>query len=126
MIVGIGMDIVSIERMKPWLNKPGLCSRYFHRNELNYAYARGSVAAQSLAARFAAKEAFLKALGAGFAGMRLSEIYVENTDSGTPHLVVEGNAKEKTIQMGVNRIHLSLTHEHNLAAAQVVLENTNG
>ena len=83
---------------------------------------KGAGAARSLAARFSAKEAFVKALGTGFAGLALREIRVESEKSGRPLLIVEGKALAAMERAGASRVHLSLTHEGNLAAAQVILE----
>lgn len=123
MIVGTGLDLVDISRMKRWLEDPGLCDRFFHSDEMAYVRSRGGRAAvRSLAAGFAAKEAFAKALGTGFDGFALKEIRVRREASGRPRLEVEGRALEALNKCGATQIHLSLTHEGSLAAAQVILE----
>jgi len=122
LITGIGIDIVQIRRMERWRQRPGLLERYFHPQELADVFARGRGADHSLAARFAAKEAFGKALGTGFAGMVLKDIIVVSNPNGRPRLHVEGTAMEAMKNNGANRIHLSLTHEQDNAAAMVVLE----
>lgn len=123
MIVGTGLDLVDIGRMKRWLDDPGLCDRFFHADEMAYVRSRGGRAAvRSLAAGFAAKEAFAKALGTGFDGFALKEIRVHREANGRPRLVVEGRAQAALEKCGAGRIHLSLTHEGSLAAAQVILE----
>ena len=122
MILGIGIDLVAVNRIAPWLKNKALCERYFHPLELKEVFSRGADAASALAARFAAKEAFAKALGTGFQGLRLREIRVENTVSGRPQLILEGGAQKRLEHIGAGRIHLSLSHELDLAAAQVVLE----
>lgn len=122
MILGIGLDFVKVSRIAHWLEDPVLCKRYFQNQEMEDVYSRGSRAAESLAARFAAKEAFVKALGTGFSGLKLCDICVGNESNGNPYLNCEGSAKEKLDKLGANRVHLSLTHESDLAAAQVILE----
>ena len=122
MITGIGIDIVQIRRMEFWRQRPGLLERYFHPQELAAVLARGRGADHSLAARFAAKEAFGKALGTGFAGMALRDIIVVSHPNGRPELQVMGTAMKALQKSGANRIHLSLTHERENAAAMVVLE----
>jgi len=122
LITGIGIDIVQIRRMERWRQRPGLLERYFHPQELAAAFARGRGAVHSLAARFAAKEAFGKALGTGFAGMALSDIMVMSHPNGRPELQVVGTAMAALQKSGANRIHLSLTHEQDNAVAMVVLE----
>jgi len=121
-IVGIGIDFVAVSRMAHWLDDDALCERFFHPRELDAVRSRGSDAARSLAARFAAKEAFAKALGTGFSGLRLKDIRVENRSNGRPVLIPEGGAKDAMTRVGASRVHLSITHEGNLAAAQVILE----
>jgi holo-[acyl-carrier protein] synthase len=69
LIAGIGVDIVHIQRMRRWRRQDGLLERYFHPQELAAVLARGEGALNSLACRFAAKEAFGKALGTGLAGI---------------------------------------------------------
>jgi holo-[acyl-carrier protein] synthase len=114
--------MVQIQRMERWCRRPGLLERCFHQQELAAVLAKGGGAVHSLAARFAAKEAFGKALGTGFAGMALRDIMVMSHHNGRPELQVVGTAMEALKKSGANRIHLSLTHEHDNAAAMVVLE----
>ncbi len=120
--MGTGIDFVAVSRIAHWLDDELLCRRFFHQVELDLIRSRGAEAARSLAARFAAKEAFAKALGTGFAGLTLKDIRVENEPSGRPVLVLEGSALNAMKLIGATRVHLSLTHEENLAAAQVILE----
>ena len=88
MIVGIGVDMVRARRMDRWRGVPNLLERYFHPDELSVALGRGYGASLSLAARFAAKEAFGKALGTGLAGIVLKDIMVINNDRGRPEIRV--------------------------------------
>lgn len=122
MITGIGIDIVQVERMRRWRNNPGLAERYFHSAELAAALERGAGADYSLACRFAAKEAFGKALGTGLAGMVLKDIMIINRDGGRPELRVVGTALAALEKNGANRVHVSLSHERDNAVAVVVLE----
>ena len=126
MITGIGVDVIHVDRMERWLKTPGLLERFFHPNELSDALARRSGACLSLAARFAAKEAFGKALGKGLAGMVLKDIMVINRHNGQPEIMVSGTALEAMKQCGAAKIHLSLTHERDNAIAMVVLETDRG
>jgi len=122
MIIGMGIDFVSVSRITHWLQNEALCQRFFHPEELRYIHSSGVQAARSLAARFAAKEAFVKALGSGFAGLFLKDIRVKNEQSGRPQLILEGSAFDAMIGIGARWVHMSLTHEGDLAAAQVILE----
>jgi holo-[acyl-carrier protein] synthase len=121
-VTGIGIDIVRVQRLKRWLATPGLLERYFHPQELTASLSKGKGGAQSLAARFAAKEAFGKALGTGLAGIVLKDIIVINRHNGKPEIRVVNTALGALENSGANRVHLSLTHEHEYAAAMVVLE----
>ena len=106
MITGIGIDVVHVHRMKRWRKIPGLLERYFHPEELSAALAKGNGADLSLAARFAAKEAFGKALGTGLAGITLKEIMVKNRHNGQPEIHVTGTALKAFRHSGAVRIHV--------------------
>jgi holo-[acyl-carrier protein] synthase len=121
-IVGIGVDVVHVWRMARWHAIPGLLERYFHSDELAAILGKGTGADLSLAARFAAKEAFGKALGTGLAGIVLKDIMVENCFNGRPEVRVFGTALRALEKSGAARIHISLTHERENAIAMVVLE----
>ena len=122
MIRGVGLDVVSVARMRRWLADPGLLERFFHGDELKLTAAKGEHAVLGLAARFAAKEAFGKALGTGLAGFTLRDIRVTNDVHGKPSLVLCGRAEEEFLKRGGGIVHVSLTHEHDYALAMVVIE----
>jgi holo-[acyl-carrier protein] synthase len=121
-ITGIGVDVVHGLRLERWRRVPGLLERYFHPEELAAALSRGGGADLSLAARFAAKEAFGKALGTGLAGITLKDIMVVNRHNGRPEIQVFGSARTALEKSGANRMFISLTHERDNAVAMVVLE----
>jgi holo-[acyl-carrier protein] synthase len=121
-ILGLGIDIVRVSRIERWLEDPSVLERFFHEDEIGDSRRRGKGAAMSLAARFAAKEAFAKALGTGLAGLRLKDIKVENDRNGKPLLALSGTAKDRLTALGVGAVHVSLTHESDAAVAVVVLE----
>ena len=123
MIIGIGVDVIDVNRMKKWREVPGIYERYFHPDELSAAFEKGNSVELSLAARFAAKEAYVKALGTGFAGIILKDIMVKNHHNGQPQIIVSGTALGALRQSGAERIHVSLTHERDVAIAMVVLES---
>jgi holo-[acyl-carrier protein] synthase len=122
-IKGIGVDVVHVHRMRRWRKIPGLLERFFHGEELSSALERGNGADLSLAARFAAKEAFGKALGTGLRGIVLKDIMVKNRHNGQPEIQVSGTALSALKNCGAGKIHVSLTHEKDNAIAMVVLEN---
>ncbi len=122
MIAGIGIDIVHVNRLRRWLERPALLERYFHPEELFVIQEKGASAVLSLAARFAAKEAFGKALGTGLRGISLKNIRVINDRNGKPDMKLEGNALAACERMNIGRIHVTLTHESDNAVAFVLLE----
>ena len=122
MILGIGIDVVHVYRLKRWEKIPGLLLRFFHDDELRVALPKGEAGILSLAARFAAKEAFGKALGTGLHGFSLKEIAVMNDELGKPHLHLFGRAQEALEQLGGENVLISLSHERDNALAMVVIE----
>ncbi|MDR0399856.1 MAG: holo-ACP synthase [Treponema sp.] len=122
MIVGLGVDVIHVNRMERWRDIPGLLERYFHPQELSAALEKGAGANLSLAARFAAKEAFGKALGTGLAGIVLKDVMVVNRFNGRPEIRVFNTALKALERSGAQRIHISLTHERDNAIAVVILE----
>lgn len=124
MIAGIGMDLVEVTRIQESLDRFG--ERFQRRvfTEVERAYCNALPhPALHFAARFAAKEAFLKAVGTGLSqGLSWKEVGVENLPSGQPVLHVEGKARERAEQMGVTHMHISLSHTQGHGAAVVVLE----
>jgi len=122
MITGIGIDAVYIKRMDSWVANRKLMEKFFHHDEIAYVTSRGKSAAQSLAARFAAKEAFGKALGTGLANITLKDIMVINNDNGGPEIKLINSALDAFEKTGANKAHISLTHEKDSAIAMVILE----
>jgi holo-[acyl-carrier protein] synthase len=118
------VDVVHVHRLSRWRSIPGLLARYFHPEELKAALDKGGGADLSLAARFAAKEAFGKALGTGLAGIVLKDIMVENIHNGRPEIRVFGTALAALKKSGADKVHISLTHERDNAIAMIVLEKT--
>ncbi|MDQ2675321.1 MAG: holo-ACP synthase [Actinomycetota bacterium] len=117
MKLGAGIDLIEIERIERALERrPALAERIFSPLELKAAYSR-SRPARHLAARFAAKEAALKALGLG--GLRLHEVEVEGGGDTQPTLRLHGSAARAAAERDVT-LGLSLTHSRELAAAVVV------
>ncbi len=116
MIVGVGIDVVQIARIERALARtPGLLARLFTDGE------RALPRAESLAARFAAKEAVAKALGAP-GGLRWRDAEVVNDPGGRPRLVLHGGVAEEAAAQGITTWHLSLSHDGGVATAVVVAE----
>jgi holo-[acyl-carrier protein] synthase len=123
-IAGIGVDMVSIPRFRELMQRKGAAAlrRFFTEAEVERCRQSRSEL-ESFAARFAAKEAFFKALGTGWGlGGRWTEVEVVSADTGAPSLRLTGRAAEAAAERGVSTIHLSLTHTDESAAAFVVLE----
>jgi holo-[acyl-carrier protein] synthase len=124
MIGGLGVDLVDIDRLAKIIDKWGhfFLRRVFTSGEIQYCRSRAHSAGH-FAARFAAKEAFLKSLGLGmFAGVRLQDVEVIVLDSGKPELRLHGSARAVFDSRGMTQHHLSLSHSNRTAAAVVILE----
>jgi holo-[acyl-carrier protein] synthase len=124
MIVGIGLDLVDIARLERVLERhQGRAhERLFTEGEIEYCRTAGRPG-ESYAARFAAKEAFFKAVRAGWGqGVTWTEVEVVSAPSGAPELRLHGGAKARAEALGARRLHLSLTHSGDVAAAFLVLE----
>ena len=124
MIVSIGTDIIEVYRIRETLERtPRFTERVFTQKEREYCEAKGAAAAQSYAARFAAKEAFLKALRTGWRGkITWQDIEIKNDEFGAPYLEISGEAKLILERLGANQVHLSMSHTTEHAVANVVLE----
>lgn len=123
-IAGIGTDIVGVERFSRFIaeENQALLQRLFTAGELEYALPRKS-AAQHLAARFACKEAFVKALGLGLRdGLSWQDIEVVRDELGCPSLQLTGRAAEIFAERRLVAHHVSYSHETQWAVATVVLE----
>jgi holo-[acyl-carrier protein] synthase len=124
MIVSIGIDIIEVARIREvLLRTPRFRERVFTAAEREYCDSRGVVSAQHYAARFAAKEAMLKALQTGWrGGISWQDVEIASHDSGAPYLILHGPVQELFKSSGATAAHLSLSHTSEHAIAQVVLE----
>jgi len=122
MVYGIGIDIVKVARIKEVSEKWGdrFLKRIFTRDELAYCF-RKYTPYLSLAVRFAAKEAFIKAISSGVS-VAFIDIEVTNTGSGKPVLKLNEKLEAFLKTKGIIKTHLSLSHEHEYGVACVVLE----
>ena len=122
MIAGIGTDIAEVRRFEKWVKNPEMLERFFNEKERSSAKSEAALC-QHYAVRFAAKEAFSKALGTGITGFGLKDVYITNDSEGKPLLNIEGAAlslmKER---LGECRAFVSLSHEKEYALAFVILE----
>ena len=123
MIVGVGCDIIEIERIARAIKSESFIRRVFTAEEAAYCQRRGQQAAASFAARFAAKEAVLKALGTGLREGSLQEIAVDNDVLGKPLVQLSGHFAMLAKQLGVKNIQISLSHSRDFAVAYVIMED---
>jgi holo-[acyl-carrier protein] synthase len=127
-IVGVGVDAVDVARFRRVLaRRPRFATRWFTESEQADA-GRSTDTAQSLAARFAAKEAVMKALGSGLGAFALTDVEVRRAPgtgatAHAPALVLHGSAAALAGAQGAGRFHLSLTHTEDVAIAFVVAEH---
>jgi len=123
MIVGLGLDVVELDRIAKSLERHG--DRFLHRILTDAE--RASLPQNPvpyLSARFAAKEAGVKALGTGFShGITLHDLEIFSLDSGKPELRFLNAAHSRSLELGVTDIHISITHGRDIASAVVILEN---
>jgi holo-[acyl-carrier protein] synthase len=119
-VLGIGVDVVDLSRFATALERtPQMRERMFRQEELDdLASTRFPV--RSLAARFAAREAVMKALGVGLGGFDFHDVWVQRADSGAPQLHLSGRAASLAAARGVQRWHCSLSHSDLVAVAFVV------
>ena len=124
MIVSTGIDIVEVYRIAETMARtPRFTERVFTSAEREYCDLRGVVSAQHYAARFAAKEAALKALQTGWrGGISWQDVEISARESGAPYLIFTGHVLEVFEKFGATQTHLSMSHTTQHAIAQVVLE----
>jgi holo-[acyl-carrier protein] synthase len=123
-IISIGIDIIEVARIREvLLRTPRFVERVYTLAEREYCDSRGAVSAQHYAARFAAKEAALKALQTGWrGGISWQDVEVSAHESGAPYLILTGEVLKVFEKFKATQTHLSLSHTTQHAIAQVVLE----
>jgi holo-[acyl-carrier protein] synthase len=126
MIIGIGVDIVEIRRIKEAIERnDNFIEKLFDKEEIEYLKSRG-MRPEYVAGRFAAKEAVSKALGTGFRGFSFKDIAIDRTALGKPIVVLKGKAKLTAQKNGNYKIHISISHGQDSAIAYAVLESVIG
>lgn len=121
----VGVDLVAVESVQESIETHGAhyLTRVYTEREVEDCTSAAGLDAQRLAARFAAKEATMKALGTGWAcGIKFLDICVSNEFGGRPQVTLLGEAAQRACSLGVTRVHVSLSHERDQAVAFVVLE----
>jgi len=123
MIFGIGLDIIEVARVGRLIEKDnGFKERIYTSREIDYCEAKKNKA-QNYAARFAAKEAFMKAMGTGWrGGLAFNHIEVVNNELGKPEIVLHGQAKLLVEKEGITNINISISHVKDFASSIVTIE----
>jgi holo-[acyl-carrier protein] synthase len=123
-ILSIGIDIIEVARIREvLLRTPRFAERVFTQAERDYCDSRGVVSAQHYAARFAAKEAALKALQTGWrGGISWQDVEVASKENGAPYLIFAGQVLATLKEFRATATHLSISHTTEHAIAQVILE----
>uniref|UniRef100_A0A1G9Y9Z8 Holo-[acyl-carrier-protein] synthase n=1 Tax=Dendrosporobacter quercicolus TaxID=146817 RepID=A0A1G9Y9Z8_9FIRM len=121
MIIGTGIDIIEIDRIARAIVRERFIERVFTAKEQSYCNSRGRQRAASYAARFAGKEAILKAFGTGLSGGELLDIEIIANAQGKPEAVLKGYYRDYAARLGVTGIYLSLTHARQYSAANAIL-----
>mgnify|MGYP001185096524 CR=1 FL=1 len=121
-VMGVGADIIETGRFARIADQApgGVASRLFTAGELHGQTARGRVAAQHLASRFAAKEAVMKSLGCGMDRIQFTDIELVNDDGGRPVAVLRGSARARADELGVSEVMVSLSHTAHYVCAFAV------
>ena len=122
MIIGLGTDIIEIVRIGQMIERHGelFLNRVYTEEEINYCQRRKE-SYQHFAGRWAAKEAIMKALGTGFIrGIRWQEVTVQSQKSGKPFVILLGGAGEYAENLGINEIHLTISHCRTYATATAI------
>jgi holo-[acyl-carrier protein] synthase len=123
MIIGLGTDIAEVHRIAKSIENNSFKEKVFSKAEIEYCDTKVNKA-ESYTARFAAKEAFFKALGTGWrGGMSFKEVEVWNDELGKPTLNILGNTAEILKERNIKKIHISLSHIKDVAMATVILED---
>lgn len=125
MIIGTGIDIVEIDRIKKALKNKRFIERVFTPKEIIYCESRGAQAASSYAARFAGKEAVLKAFGTGLVGGALLDIEILPDEKGCPGVQLYHYFEAEAKNVGVTHIYISLSHARMYATAQAIFWGEN-
>ena len=118
---GIGVDIVSVDRIAKSLEKEGFLRKVYGEREIALFASENRIKTNSLAANFAAKEAFSKALGTGVRGFELAEVEILRDDMGKPYFYLSGRAKQIAEDKNLS-FQISLSHEKDKAIAFVTAE----
>ncbi|PKM56810.1 MAG: holo-[acyl-carrier-protein] synthase [Firmicutes bacterium HGW-Firmicutes-3] len=121
MIVGIGNDIIEIERIQKAVSRPNFITRYFTSEELELFRDR-KMNPSTIAANFSAKEAVAKVFGTGIRDFNLKDVEILRDELGRPYINLYGNAKDIENQMGIDKWHITVSHTKSMVSVVVLGE----
>lgn len=121
MIIGTGIDITEVERIKKLLLKGGFIERFFSSDEAEY-FKKRKYAPETVAGAYASKEAFSKALGSGIRGFNLKDVEVLHDELGKPYIRLSGEAKIIAERCGIKKLFVSISHSEFYAVSSVIAE----
>ena len=121
MIIGVGTDIIEIERIEKAISKESFIKKYFSEREITFFKSR-NFKAETIAGSFSAKEAVAKTLGTGFSSFGAIDIEILHGVNGTPYVVLGGNAKTVAMEKRIENICISISHCNSYAIAYAVAE----
>ncbi|QSX06047.1 holo-ACP synthase [Sedimentibacter sp. zth1] len=121
MVFGTGIDIVQINRIEKLLNNKNFINKVYTKKEQDYLDRR-KYNPQTAAGIFAAKEAISKALGTGIAGFNITDLEIQNDESGRPYVVLYNNALKLSIEKCIVSINISISHEKEYAVSIAIAE----
>ena len=122
MILGTGVDIIELERVKKAIAQEAFIKKVYSPAEIEYCQGTGKASAESYAGRFAAKEAVMKAFGTGLRNGSMQEIEIINDELGCPHVKLSGWFADFAQEKGVKKVWISISHSKQSAVAQCVME----
>lgn len=122
MIIGIGIDIVEIERVSRLFSETAFLTRCFTKKE-QQLFETSKHPSQKASGNFAAKEALAKALGTGLSGFSLTDIEVLREENGRPYIIVHNRLKDQFKEKQISAVHVSISNTDTLAIAQVICES---
>lgn len=123
MIYGIGIDLIEIDRVRKAMEKtPRFASKVFTEREIASFTNGEKVRYESAAGLFACKEAVSKALGTGISKFKWTDIEILKEENGAPKCLLHGKAEEIAGEKGINRVHISISHDKNNAVANCIME----
>ncbi|MGE4214521.1 MAG: holo-ACP synthase [Anaerotignaceae bacterium] len=124
MVIGVGTDIIEIERIGKAILKKSFIEKYFTEREITFFESR-NFKAETIAGSFAAKEAVAKGLGTGFSSFGAIDIEIIHDNKGVPYVVLGGNAKVVAMEKEIENICISISHCRDYAIAYAVAEGGN-